>query len=210
MPPMAGKLTMQDLTVELEALARPTNPADLFDSPGPVELEVGIGKGGFLLEQAKARPNVNFFGIEWSKAYYRYAADRFVRWGLTNVRVMRTDARAFVEVWLAPACVQAMHAYFPDPWPKKRHHKRRFFRPRTVEAVVRSLLPGGHLYTATDYVEYFDIIRELLLGRADLVEVEFPTDFGQPGEVVGTNYERKYVREGRTIYRLAMRKIEAT
>ncbi len=201
---MSQKLEINQLTVDLESLPRPTDPGGLFARPGPVELEVGTGKGGFLLEQAKARPDVNFLGIEWANEYYRYAADRFARWGLTNARMLRTDARAFIEAWLADACLAALHVYFPDPWPKKRHHKRRFFRPQTVEHVVRVLRPGGRLFVATDYAEYFQIIADLLLARRELTEIEFPTDFGRPGEVAGTNFERKYVREGRTIFRLAL------
>ncbi len=203
---MTDRPQIEQIAVELAAVPRPLDPACLFGAPGPVELEVGIGKGGFLLAQAKARPGVNFLGVEWANEYFKFAADRFARWGLANVRVIRTDAQALVEAWLAPACLAAVHVYFPDPWPKRRHHKRRFFRPRTVEAVVRVLAPGGQLYVATDHAEYFAVIEELLRARQELAEVPFPAGFAQPGEIAGTNFERKYAREGRTFYRLAMRR----
>ncbi|MDD4891150.1 MAG: tRNA (guanosine(46)-N7)-methyltransferase TrmB [Phycisphaerae bacterium] len=200
------KLPVEKIIVELESLPKPTDLSGVFSRPAPVELEVGIGKGGFLLEQAKARGEVNFFGIEWANEFFRFSADRYARWGLTNIRVMRTDARAFFEAWLSPACLDAVHVYFPDPWPKKRHHKRRFFRAETIEAVVRALKPGGRLFVATDHAEYWAVIQPLLSSRADLEEIEFPTNFAKPGEVVGTNFERKYIKEGRTFYKIALRK----
>lgn len=201
------KRPVESIIVELESLPKPTDLAGVFERPGPIELEVGIGKGGFLLEQAKARPGTNFFGIEWANEFFRYAADRYARWGLTNIRVMRTDARAFFEAWLAPACLDAVHVYFPDPWPKKRHHKRRFFRAETVDAVVRALKPAGRLFVATDHAEYFAVIQPLLAARTDLAAIDFPANLARPGEVVGTNFERKYIKEGRTFHTMALRKV---
>jgi tRNA (guanine-N7-)-methyltransferase len=203
---MSTKLSADGLTVELASLAKGRDPRTLFDSDAPVEMEVGIGKGGFLLEQAKLRPGVNFLGVEWANKYFRFAADRFARWGLENVRVIRTDAAALIAAWLPDACLDAIHVYFPDPWPKKRHHKRRFFNPGTMGHVVRVLAPGGRLFVATDHVEYFEVIEQVVRARGKLEEIAFPEDFGEAGEIVGSNFERKYVREGRTFYRLAMRK----
>jgi tRNA (guanine-N7-)-methyltransferase len=203
---MTDPISIDKIIVSLDSLPKPTDLRALFEQPGPIELEVGVGKGGFLLEQAKLRPDVNFFGIEWANEFYRYAADRFARWGLRNVRVLRTDARAFFEAWLAPACLAAVHVYFPDPWPKKRHHKRRFFRSETIDAVVRALVPAGRLYLATDHAEYFEVIQSLLRARPDLAEIEFPVWRAESGEIVGTNFERKYIKEGRTFYKLAFEK----
>ncbi len=204
---MSTKLSVNDLVVELEDLPKGTDLRHLYANPdAPLELEVGIGKGTFLVDQAEKRPDTNFFGIEWANKYHLYAADRCARRGLDNVRLLRTDARAFLQAWLADAALDALHVYFPDPWPKKRHHKRRFFNPGTVAHVLRVVRPGGHLFVATDYKEYFDVMGDLLLCRDELRELEFPVDFGQPDEVVGTNFERKYQKEGRIIYRLAFRR----
>jgi tRNA (guanine-N7-)-methyltransferase len=180
------------------------NPAEYFATPGPVELEIGCGKGGFLLERARARADRRLLGIEWANKYYTYAADRMARWGLSNVRIMRTDARHFVVHHLAANSLAALHVYHPDPWPKKRHHKRRLFQPDFVAAALRALLPEARLAVQTDHAEYFEWIQALLLPRPELRQIDFEhLEFIPAGQSLRTNYEVKYVREGRTIYRVA-------
>jgi len=177
--------------------------AGWFDRPGPLELEIGVGKGGFLLRRARKNPAGNFLGIEWANKYLRYAADRMARWGVDNVRLLRTDARHFVTHNLSPACLAAIHVFHPDPWPKRRHHKRRLFQPPFVAAAAEALTAGGLLYVQTDHTEYFEAIRNLLAARPDLVPADNDIE---PAEAPRTNYEIKYRREGRPIYRIAVRK----
>ncbi len=181
------------------------SPSSWFDSPGDLELEIGCGKGGFLLVRAEQHPDKHFLGIEWANKIFRYTADRVARRGLRNVRVMRTDARRFVEVHLPPDCLTAIHLYHPDPWPKKRHHKRRLVQPAFVDAVVRTLTPGGRWAIQTDHQGYFEHIREFVLPHPRLVETLFDQpDFGVVENATHTNYEIKYLKEGREIYRLAV------
>lgn len=180
------------------------DPMSWFDSPGPFELEIGCGKGGFLLNRARTAPHARFLGIEWANKFFLYAADRMVRWGLTNVRVMRTDAKPFVMRQLPPNCLSVLHLYHPDPWPKKRHHKRRLVQPDFAEAVVRLLVPGGKWLIQSDHLEYFEQMREVAGGRPELSEKaweELAVDAGEKWS--GTNFEIKYTREGRRIYRAA-------
>ena len=92
----------------------------LFGRSGSVEMEVGSGKGTFILEEAKAFPEKNFFGIEWANKYYRYAVDRIGRWGTDNVRLMRTDAAVFIAEHIPDFSIDVFHLYYPDPWPKNR------------------------------------------------------------------------------------------
>ena len=184
----------------------------LFGGAGPIHIEVGAGKGTFLLNQAKTRLEVNYLGIEWANKYYRYSVDRMRRWQMPNIRILRTDARYFIERYLPDECVNTYHIYFPDPWPKKRHHKRRFFQPTNVAQLVRTLICGGEIRTATDHTEYFEIISNLLLRDstfANLFEtIDFlPADTAEPGEWVGSNFERKYLQQGRPIHTLALRKL---
>ena len=181
----------------------------IFGRSGAVHIEIGSGKGTFLLNQARAEPEVNFLGIEWAGKYYRYAVDRIGRWGLTNVRLIRTDAAQFLADFVPENCIDCFHIYFPDPWPKRRHHKRRFFSPGNFEQLLRCLKSGGIIKVATDHSDYFEQIKALAADRSSRVEeIDFmPTAGAELGEWVGTNFERKYLKEQRPIYTIAVRKI---
>jgi len=179
----------------------------LFGRSGPVHIEIGSGKGTFLLNQARTMPGDNFLGIEWARKYYRYAVDRIGRWGLTNVRIIRTDAAVFIAEFVPDNCVDCFHIYFPDPWPKKRHHKRRFVCPANLEHLIRCLKSDGQLRITTDYADYFEQIKMVLAARSDILEeIDFLSAAGaERGEWVGTNFERKYLKDNRPIYALAAR-----
>ena len=179
--------------------------AELFGNDRPVEIEVGIGKGRFLLEQAAARPEVNFLGLEWSLKHLRVAKERAERRGLLNLRLYRADARHVLADLIPDASVERLHIYCPDPWPKKRHAKRRFFGPATVPHLERILRPGGALLLSTDVPEYFEQIRETLSAGCGLAEGDDPL-FPLKGAAAKTNYEVKYSREGRAIYRACYRR----
>ena len=201
-----------DITVILDNSLPSMDLCGLFPQDAPVHIEVGSGKGTFLLNQARANPGINYLGIEWANKFYRYSVDRMRRWQISNVRVLRTDARDFIRRCLAAESVATFHVYFPDPWPKKRHHKRRFFTESNVLEVLRCLKLHGELRAATDHAEYFEAIQDVLLGEtktAKMVEqIEFfATDAADPGEWVGSNFERKYLKEGRKIYTLAVKRI---
>ena len=180
----------------------------IFGRAGPVHIEIGAGKGTFLLNQARAQPGNNFLGIEWARKYYRYAVDRIGRWGLTNVRIIRTDAATFLADFIPDNSVECFHIYFPDPWPKKRHHKRRFICPANLEHLLRCLKTGGQLKIATDHADYFEQIKTVLTARNEtLQEIDFlPTAGAEASEWVGTNFERKYLKDQRPIYTLAVKK----
>jgi tRNA (guanine-N7-)-methyltransferase len=180
----------------------------VFGRPGPVHIEIGTGKAAFLLNEARAHLEVNFLGIERASRYYRYAVDRIGRWGLTNVRIIRTDAAGFLANSIPENSVDCFHIYFPDPWPKRRHNKRRFFCPANLEHLLRTLKTGGQLKIATDHFDYFQQIRELITAEGNkFEEIEFlPAAGADKGELLGTNFERKYREENRPIYTLAVRK----
>lgn len=179
----------------------------IFGNARPVELEIGTGKAGFLLRRAQAHPQRNFFGIEWANEFYRYALDRMRRWKMTNVRLLRTDAADFIRRTCPRGSLTVLHVYHPDPWPKRRHHKRRLFQPVVVEAAVECLVHGGCWAVQTDHGEYFEVIQSLLRGHPNLQEISFDDpQLGLTDERVQTNYEIKYLSEGRAIYRVAMRR----
>ncbi|OXU15421.1 tRNA (guanosine(46)-N7)-methyltransferase TrmB [Sedimentisphaera salicampi] len=182
---------------------------DVFASSGPLHIEIGSGKGTFLVHQASAEPEVNFIGIEWARKYYRYAADRMRRWGLTNVRMLQTDAAVFIRGHIADQSVDCYHIYFPDPWPKAKHNKRRFISEKNLPELIRTLKPGGIINAATDHDDYYEQICRVLFesGKDDFEEIEFIKPAGaEEGEKTGTNFERKYIPEGRITKTAAVRK----
>jgi tRNA (guanine-N7-)-methyltransferase len=184
---------------------QPPQPLDwplLFGNPHPVEIEVGFGKGLFLLNQSQARSEVNFLGIEIERKYVLLTAARLLKRGITNVRLACTDARWFCKHRVASASVAAVHVYFPDPWWKKRHHKRRVMTADFVEQIVRVLKPGGELHFASDVGAYFDETTALLAEQQRLQPrplSELPAGTNDADYL--TNFERKYRHEGRVIYR---------
>ncbi len=201
-------LAIDDIIIEPPEEGVIVDPMAWFDTPGPFELEIGCGKGGFLLHRARGNPNLRVLGIEWANKYFRFAADRMARWQVTNVRVMRTDAKHFVMHHLPPECVSILHLYHPDPWPKKRHHKRRLVQADFVDAVGRVLAPNGRWLIQSDHKEYFDQVREVISVHERLCERPWDELAVEDGaDWAGTNYEIKYSREGRTIYRSAYRKV---
>lgn len=133
------------------------------------------------------------------------AKERAERRGLLNVRLYRADARHVLADLIPESSVQRLHVYCPDPWPKKRHHKRRFFGPRTAPHLERVLQPGGWLLLSTDVREYFDEIRETLRAGTGLTEGCDPL-FPLDGAQARTNYETKYLEEGRAIHRACFRR----
>ncbi len=184
--------------------------ADIFGRNAPVHIEIGSGKGTFLLSEAKQRLDVNFLGIEWARKYYRHAVDRIGRWGLTNVRIIRANVAAFLPDHVPDDSISRFHIYFPDPWPKKRHHKRRFICTENIEQIIRCLKRGGDVNIATDHQDYFEQIAHVIAAQVKpgrLEQIDFIRAAGAgPSEVVGTNYERKYIKAGRDVHTIAARK----
>lgn len=179
----------------------------------PLELEIGSGKGTFLVQHATALRDagvvVNFLGIEWARAFWRYAADRVRRHGLGDrVKLVRAEAGAFVRSFVPDATFRCVHVYFPDPWPKARHHKRRLIQAPFLRELHRVLTADGQVRLATDHGGYFAWMREHAAAVADGFTVEpfdRPASAGE-GELVGTNFERKYRREGRPFHAMVLRR----
>ena len=174
----------------------------VFGNTQPVEVEVGCGKGLFLILAATQRPDRDFFGIELSRKYALFAADRVARRCLQNVRVARADGRQVLAHWVPDASVCVLHVYFPDPWWKRRHQKRRLFTEEFVGHAARILTPGGELRVATDVEEYFQVMRRLVEQHHSFALLELPPE-RQPEHDLDylTNFERKYRQAGKSIFR---------
>jgi tRNA (guanine-N7-)-methyltransferase len=183
----------------------PAPPLDwraVFGNDNPVEIEVGCGKGLFLLNASEACPGVNFLGIEIVRKYQLFTATRLAKRGRGNVRVACADARSVLRDRVAAESVQAVHVYFPDPWWKKRHQKRRVFTEEFAGQCARVLRPGGILYVATDVADYAQMVRELVAGHTQLRELPPPAERDPAHDLdYLTNFERKFRKEGRPIHR---------
>ena len=201
----AGRLPLEQLAPYLLDLPEP--PARLswpavFGNDHPVEVEVGFGKGMFLIAAAQACPSVNFLGIEIVRKYQLYAATRLAKRGLANVRLAKADARAFLRDRVPSGSLQAIHVYFPDPWWKKRHHKRRVFTPEFAKECERGLRPGGQLNLATDVEEYFHVMTQLVAEQTVLRPLPPPAEKSPDHDLdYLTNFERKFRKQGLPIYR---------
>ena len=173
----------------------------LFGNAHPVVLEVGSGKGRFLIASATERPDVNFIGIEKSLHYHRVIEERVRKRGLTNVRLINHDAFLVLQKMLGEASIAEVHIYFPDPWPRPREQKRRIIRPEVLTEIRRVLVDGGTGIYVTDHREYFE-------RAAPLIAEFFESEARVPGpdDPPRTNYEAKYRQQGREIYEVRFRK----
>lgn len=205
----ASSFIIEPVGLLVETLPRPLDFAQLFGNTRPVELEIGFGKGTFLVEQAVARPETNFFGIEYANWFFRYASDRLRRRSPSNARTVRAEANFFIKEFIPDSSISVLHIYFPDPWPKARHHKRRLIQESFVPVMHRILRPGGRVQIVTDHRGYFEENIDPVIRSSGFKIV----DYNRPGsaaegEYVGTNFERKYRREGRPFYAIAGMKPE--
>ena len=166
-----------------------------FGNDHPVILEIGSGKGRFLIGTATERPDLNLIGIEKALHYHRLIRDRVLKRNLTNVRLINHDAFLVLRDMIPDASIAEVHIYFPDPWPRKKEQKRRIIRAEVLEEIRRVLVPGGMAIYVTDHREYFEV-------AAPLIESGFRSERRIPGpdDPPRTNYEAKYRAEGRPIY----------
>lgn len=200
-------LTLDQVWWTDDRIADPINFTDWFGDSQPVEMDVGCGKGLFLFEECQRRPSVNFIGIEWAGKYARFGASRIAKIGKKNVRVITADARRLVPRFPSSS-LAAVHIYFPDPWWKTRHKKRRIVETWFISEVARLLIPEGVLWLATDVEEYFGVMEQVLAQFTCFERRNQDPSGGESNRLdVGdsipylTHFERKYRLEGRSIHR---------
>lgn len=186
------------------------DPREWFeDSTMRFEIEIGSGKGTFLAQQAPLTTHTNYLGIEWAGEFYRYAADRMRRHAFPNVRMLHADATQFMRFWCTDGCAAVIHLYFSDPWPKKKHHKRRVLQDATLAVFHRVLAPGGELRLVTDHDDLWAWYEAIAQRHADTFAreaFEAPSSAAD-GELVGTNYERKFARVGKPFHAMTLRRL---
>lgn len=193
-------LTFNDLTGPLDWAA-------LFGNEHPVELDVGCGRGLFLFTASTANPAVNYLGLELDYHEGRRAARRLWKRGQPNARVLGGDARIALAQLVPPASVAAVHVYFPDPWWKQRHKRRRLFTDEFVELAAAVLKRGGCLHSWTDVEDYFGVIRALMDHHQAFTALPPPAETAPAHDLdYRTSFERKKRKLGSTIYRGLWRK----
>ena len=147
-------------------------PVDmLFDPACPLEVDCGCGKGRFLLARATAHPQVQFLGIDRMLGRIRKLDGKILRAGLGNVKLLRMEAFYSLQQLLPPHRVRTIYIFFPDPWPKRRHHRRRLFSPEFLDVLWSRLATGGTVQVATDHLDYFAEMRKCLTADARFREV---------------------------------------
>jgi tRNA (guanine-N7-)-methyltransferase len=169
-------------------------PNLLFTGQAPLEVEIGSGKGDFILERARELPERNFLAVELAGSVFQWLAIRVARSGLSNLRAIRADARPVVNLMLPEGSVEAFHVYFPDPWPKSRHSKHRLLTSSLIGGLARCLEPGGRIYLATDVDWYFGHAAALFAQRGFRL-----ADPSAPGASM-TNFGRRFASMDRTIH----------
>jgi tRNA (guanine-N7-)-methyltransferase len=189
--------------LDLNRVAVPLDWPAIFGRSAPVDVEIGSGKGRFLLELAAMRPERDILAVERAGKYHRLCCERAAKRGIANVRLLRTSAEDLLFRLLPPESVENFYILFPDPWPKKRHHKRRLIKADVVAALHRALVPGGRLLVKTDHPGYAEVISEVLAGAAGFAALDPSAAFdGLPL----TGFEHKYRVEGRPIHPYALEK----
>ncbi|MCP4901973.1 MAG: tRNA (guanosine(46)-N7)-methyltransferase TrmB [bacterium] len=191
------------IEVDLNVASLPLDWDELFSRKAPVDIEIGSGKGAFLLDLAIRQPDHNYLAVERAPKYHNLTCQRAGRRGVTNVRLLQTTAEDLLNRLVRPETVERLFVLFPDPWPKKRHHKRRFFTPENVATLSSVLVPGGLLYVKSDHPEYSDVIEASLRTCADLEPIDTTEAFQ---DLPLTGFERKYIVEGRMIRAFALKK----
>jgi len=172
-----------------------------FVADAPLILEIGFGNGEALAFMAVNEPQHNFLGIEVHEPGVGSLVQQLVRQEITNVRVAMRDAVEVLQQQVQPASLAQARIYFPDPWPKKRHHKRRLIQPPFVAQIAKRLQPGGLLHLATDWAPYAEWMLSVLTGCDELTNLGDPF-VQRPAWRPETRFERRGLKRGHEIFDL--------
>jgi tRNA (guanine-N7-)-methyltransferase len=186
----------------------PLDGAAFFENAHPVELEIGCGRGLFLFTASQTCPDRNFLGIDFDYKEAKRAAERLRKRAIPNARILGGDANVLLQKYVTDGSVSAVHVYFPDPWWKRRHHKRRIWTPAFVRECARVLKVGGDLHGWTDVEEYFQAYQPLVSSHPALEELPPPAERAPEHDMdYHTSFERKKRKAGLPIYRAHWRRI---
>lgn len=188
----AKNVTAESLIVQLRTILEPLDLAELFPQVQPLEVELGCGDASFLVEYARRNPQINFIGVERLLGRLQKLDRKGRRIGLVNARGVRIESSYFLQYLLPPRCAGALHIYFPDPWPKKKHWRHRLINEAFPARARAALLPGGTVYLRTDDADYFQQMTEVFAAAKEFVAVETPAALAE----VATDFEREFNAQG--------------
>jgi tRNA (guanine-N7-)-methyltransferase len=195
----------------IEVLGKKLEFAAIFGRSAPIVLEIGFGNGDSLLAQAREHPELDFVGIEVHAPGVGHLLGAIAREGLGNLRVIREDAVTVLEQAIPAGSLERIQVFFPDPWPKKRHHKRRLIQTELVGRLAEVLRPGGTLHLATDWADYAEHMRAVLEAESRLENAAGPGRFWPPPPPrPPTKFEHRGRRLGHPAWDLIYRRTEAT
>lgn len=177
-------------------LDKPFDGGAFFGNDNAIELEVGAGRGDFIVEYAKRFPEKNFLAVERKENYLKRGVNKARVSQVDNVAFLNVDAPHFMVEYVPDTSLEAVHVYFPDPWPKKRHLKRRILQEPFLVQLKRSLKPGGVLYLRTDFHHYFLEMMELLEKFPEFEKIDTPEEVA----AVQTGFEMRFRKQGIPIY----------
>ncbi len=180
------------LIYKIPSIVEPVDFTKLFQRPQPVEVELGSGDGSFLARYAHDHPEHNFLGVERLLGRLRKIDRKGLRSGLDNLRLVRIEASYFLEYLLPEKSVSALHVYFPDPWPKRKHRKNRLINERFPNLAVRILKAGGVVFLRTDDEDYFSQMTRVFAASETFMPIETP----QVLREVITDFERNFLARG--------------
>jgi tRNA (guanine-N7-)-methyltransferase len=184
--------TPENLVMELRSIVEPLDLAGLFPKPQPLEVELGCGDASFLVEYARLHPERNFIGVERLLGRIRKLNRKGRRAGLTNLRGVQIESSYFLQYLLPPHSASMLHIYFPDPWPKKRHHKYRLINESFPRVAQAALAPGGVVYLRTDDKDYFAQMTEVFGASREFQRIETPPELAE----LPTDFEREFHARG--------------
>jgi tRNA (guanine-N7-)-methyltransferase len=176
---------------------------NVFERVQPIEVELGSGDGSFLANYAKLHPERNFLGVERLLGRLRKLNKKGLRAGLTNLALIRLEASYVIDFLIPPASIDALHIYFPDPWPKRKHRKNRLINERFTEIVANALRANGIIYLRTDDLDYFAQMKRVFDANVRFEAIETPSELA----AVVTDFERNFHLRGVATNRAAYRKL---
>ena len=178
--------------------------SEWFGNSHPVEVELGCGKGKFLLARAAANHPINFIGIDWSSKWLGASAQRSAAQGMNHVKWIWGRVAVFLNR-IPPKSISVFHIYFPDPWPKRRHEDRRLIRAELLEELHALLISGGKIEIATDFQDYFEAIKRSV-GKTQAGWSRLQTRINERifDPAIKTDYEIKYALSGKPLYYLEL------